>query len=660
MIDIRSLRDLLRLFFIFQREFRWAVLVTVVVAVLGAFLLPARYESNARLLVKPDRQNTTLPIEAQNRQTLVAPSTQRDPIVDEEKLLTGRPIVYQVAQRYLEETAAQQPAGFWKTLKHYVKQAGSAVLDGLRSILQVLGIVEPQSDEQRLARKLEKNFQVSHEAGSAVIDIRFVWDDPEVAQKILHSWIEVYLAERVRVLGRTSLRGFYQEEMSQTVERIRLLKEQRQQGLKLIDSISAKARLENLTNQIDRLTDARVTAQNERAGLASLAGGARLQIGRQPAEVVTEREISLNPTQLDLKRQLNALQVERTRLLRTYTDDAQPVRLIELDIQNVQALVEQEQERLERSQNRAPNALVNNARQQLMDAELRQQKLTAQTAEYDRELTALRKERDRVLGDEPELNRLQLELETAEKSFALYSENLEKARIDHALDTSQISNIAQIEQATLNPARVFPKSLMILLAALPAAIGVGFLVIYICYLLDQRIHDGARIPQKFGMPLWASIPDRDSANRHALDASVYRLYGLLPLEQIRGQGMALALTSARSGEGVSFIMDQLEPLLTEHGFVVRRGGDAPPAPGELLLLDVSALLSKPDAFITLRRADLIALVVQAGTCTVPMVENALSLLLTAFKKVDGIILNRRRFEVPARVMNAMQRFRSVR
>lgn len=659
MIDIRSLRDLLRLFFIFQREFRWAVLVTVMVAVLGAFLLPARYESNARLLVKPDRQSTTLPIEAQNRQTLVAPSTQRDPIVDEEKLLTGRPIVHQVAQRYLAEIAAQQPTGFWKTVKHHAKRAVGATLNGVRSVLQVLGIVEPQTDEQRLARKLEKSFQASHEAGSAVIEMRFVWDDPVVAQKVLNTWVEVYLAERARVLGRTSLHGFYQGEMDKTAHRIRSLKEQLQQGLQDIDSISAKARLENLTNQIDRLTDARVTAQNERTGLASLAGGARQQIRNQPAEVVTDREISLNPTQLDLKRQLNALQVERTRLLRTYTDEAPPVRLIEQDIRNVEALVKQEKERLERSQNLAPNALVSNARQQLMDAELRQQQLAAQIGDYDRELQALRKERDRVLRGEPELNRLQLELETAEKSYALYAENLEKARIDHALDSSQISNIAQIEEATLNAARVFPKSLMILLAALPAAIGVGLLVIYICYLLDQRIHDGARIQQRFGVPLWASIPDSDGVDRHALIASVYRLYGLLPLERIRSEGVALALTSARSGEGVNFIMDQLEPLLKENGFVVRRGGDASAAPGELVLLDVSALLSNQDAFLVLRRADLIVLVVQARTSTVPMVENALSLLLTAFKKVDGIILNRRRFEVPARLMNILQRWRSV-
>jgi uncharacterized protein involved in exopolysaccharide biosynthesis len=61
-IEIRSLRDLLRLFFIYRREFKLAVITTIVVAVLGAFLLPARYESDARLLVKPGRDNTTLPI----------------------------------------------------------------------------------------------------------------------------------------------------------------------------------------------------------------------------------------------------------------------------------------------------------------------------------------------------------------------------------------------------------------------------------------------------------------------------------------------------------------------------------------------------------------------------------------------------------------------
>ncbi|AJO80712.1 exopolysaccharide transport family protein [Pseudomonas sp. MRSN 12121] len=659
MIEIRSLRDLLRLFFIFRREFKLAVVTTIVVAVLGAFLLPTRYESDARLLVKPGRDNTTVPIEAGNRQTLIAPSTQHDPIVDEEKMLTGRPIVHKVAERYLELSAAAEPQGFWKTLKFYVKKAMGTAIDALRSLLQLVGLAEPQSPQDRLASRLEKNFQASHEPGSSVIDISFTWDDPEIAQQVVKIWVDAYLEDRARVLGRKSLYAFYESEGNKVAAQILSLKEQLQGRLKQIDSISVTARLENLTSQIDRLTDARVDAQNQLSGIGSFLANARQQIQDQPGEVVTSRETSLNPTQLDLKRQLNTLQVERARLLRTYLPEAPAVKQIEQNIRDLQALSEQETTRLERSKNTAPNSLVINVKQQVIDAQLQQRKLTGQIEDYDKNLAALRAERDRVLGDEPELNRLTQQLRTAEKSYALYSENLEQARIDHELDSSQISNIAIIEHATFNPSRVFPKSLLILLFAIPAGIAVGLLTIYVCYLLDQRIHDGARLPELFQAPLWGSVPDLDDATPEAMTASLYRLYSLLPLDRIESQGLTLSLTSARQGEGVSFILERLGRLLEERGHRVRLDGDAAAQPGEVLLLDASPLLSNPQAFLTLRRADLIALVIEARTSTVPMIENALSLLTTAFGKVDGLILNRRRFEVPARLLERINSWRGA-
>ncbi|AKA22425.1 GumC family protein [Pseudomonas chlororaphis] len=659
MIEIRSLRDLLRLFFIFRREFKLAVVTTIVVAVLGAFLLPTRYESDARLLVKPGRDNTTVPIEAGNRQTLIAPSTQHDPIVDEEKMLTGRPIVHKVAERYLELSAAAEPQGFWKTLKFYVKKAMGTAIDALRSLLQLVGLAEPQSPQDRLASRLEKNFQASHEPGSSVIDISFTWDDPEIAQQVVKIWVDAYLEDRARVLGRKSLYAFYESEGNKVAAQILSLKEQLQGRLKQIDSISVTARLENLTSQIDRLTDARVDAQNQLSGISSFLANARQQIQNQPGEVVTSRETSLNPTQLDLKRQLNTLQVERARLLRTYLPEAPAVKQIEQNIRDLQALSEQETTRLERSKNTAPNSLVINVKQQVIDAQLQQRKLTGQIEDYDKNLAALRAERDRVLGDEPELNRLTQQLRTAEKSYALYSENLEQARIDHELDSSQISNIAIIEHATFNPSRVFPKSLLILLFAIPAGIAVGLLTIYVCYLLDQRIHDGARLPELFQAPLWGSVPDLDDATPEAMTASLYRLYSLLPLDRIESQGLTLSLTSARQGEGVSFILERLRRLLEERGHRVRLDGDAAAQPGEVLLLDASPLLSNPQAFLTLRRADLIALVIEARTSTVPMIENALSLLTTAFGKVDGLILNRRRFEVPARLLERINSWRGA-
>nr|WP_186350925.1 exopolysaccharide transport family protein [Pseudomonas proteolytica] len=648
----------MRLFFIFRREFKLAVITTIVVAVLGAFLLPARYESDARLLVKPGRDNTTLPIEAANRQTLIAPSTQHDPIVDEEKMLTGRPIVHIVAERYLAMTS-EPPQGFWKVTKFYVKKAAGEVLDAVRSVLQFVGLAEKQSPLERLATKLEKNFEAGHEPGSSVIEISFTWDDPVIAQKVVETWVDAYLEERARILGRKSLHTFYEAERTKVATNIQGLKDELQGRLKQIDSISVDARLKNLTNQIDRVTDAKVTAQNQIAGIRSFLANASQQIKNQPAEVVTARETSLNPTQLDLKRQLNALQVERARLLRTYLPGTPQVNQIEQNIRDMEALSAQEATRLERSQNTAPNSLVINVKQQIIDAQLQERKLAGEIENYDKTLAELRAQRDQAMTDEPELNKLTQQLRTAEKSYALYSENLEQARIDHELDSSQISNIALIEHATLNPARVFPKSLLILLFTIPAGLAVGLLTIYVLYLLDQRIHDGARLQEVFGVPLWSSIPDVQHATPAALTASIYRLYSLLPAERIASEGFALGLTSARHGEGVSFIIEQLKRLLEERGHRVSVNGSDAAKPGEVLLLDASALSSNPQAFLTLRRADQIVLVIEARTSTVPTIENALSLLTTAFGKVDGMILNRRRFEVPANVLARINSWRGA-
>ena len=65
---------------------------------------------------------------------------------------------------------------------------------------------------------------------------------------------------------------------------------------------------------------------------------AKQQMRRQPQEVITAREISLNPTQLDLKRRINALDQERTTLLRTYLPDAPPVREAEENLRLMREL----------------------------------------------------------------------------------------------------------------------------------------------------------------------------------------------------------------------------------------------------------------------------------------------------------------------------------
>lgn len=661
MIEIRSFRDLLRLFFIFRREARTAFLVTLVIVVLGAFLLPSKYEANARLLVKPGRDNSTMPIEVSNRQALISPSTQRDPVVDEEKLLTGKGLARLLARDVLAELDKYEPEGTWEAFKYKLKQVAGSAKEGVRNLLVLAQILEPKPVEERLAERLLKGFTVSHDTGSNVMELRLVWGNPRLAGYILERWVDLYLEERTRSLGRTSLQGFYERELARQDEHIKQLKAQLQEHYRGINSAGVRERIEHLMDQTHRLRDLRMEKTNEMAGLTRLIAEATNQIGQHPGEVVVERELSLNPTQLDLKLKLNRLQEERTAMLRTYLEDAPQIRRLDESIASMRKLIAGEAERLERSQNRAPNSLVVNIRQEMLDAGLRLERLKQEVEDIDQQLQVLAEERNDTLAKEPEITRLAMQLETAEKSYMLYSDSLEQARIDKALDESLISNISIVEQASSSAGRIFPKTLVLLLLAVPFAASCGLLTIYLCYLVDQRIHDGSKLEERFGVPVWGVLPELEHSQQPSavFEAGLYRVLSMLSLQQIRKEGVSVAIASAHAGTGSRFVIERLTRLLQAQDLeVLSEVPEKGLEPGQIAVVNAGSLVENPEALLLMSNVQKRIVVIRARQTTVPVLGNALSVLSTAFGKVDGVVLNGRLYEVPATVLRRFEGLRN--
>ncbi|RMQ50079.1 Exopolysaccharide biosynthesis protein [Pseudomonas cichorii] len=661
MINIRSFRDLLRLFFIFKSEVKITVLVTFVIVVLGAFLLPNRYESTALLLVKPGRDSSTVPIELSDRQAIVVPSGLRDPLLDEERMLTGRPIMRTVAEKYLNELSnAQQETGFLVSVKNAIKYAVRSVLDAGHSILQFLGLVEKRTQVERMAEDLEKNFKVRHEPGSSVMELTFTWNDPKTAQIVLKTWIDEYQLQRTKTLGRVSLYGFYETEVKAIGANIISYKQQIQGYLNQLGAVSISQRLADTSQG---LNDLRTERNNTIRAIASTKAGLdtlKKQLAAQPKTVSAGRELALNPNRQDLQNRINGKEVERQELLRSFREQAPPVRAANEEIANLKQLLKEQEATIQRSESITPNPIYNRMQNVYADQQTSYARLQTQLAQQDTQLNQLESDRQLALKLEPELSRLQNELDAAQKSYALYTDSLEKARIDRELDNSQISNIATIEDATFNASRVFPKSMLMLLLAFPLSVVVGFLALYFFYLLDQRIHDGDKIEGRFGVPVWTSLPDLERAQDRsaALSANLHRIYGILPLGLVAEKGLTLGFTSVHRGEGVNFVISRLSTLLTEQGHAVRTEGRGPAKPGEIALINASGVYGNQEAFVLLRDADQIVLVVRAEQTTVPMLEDALTTLNTAFKKVDGIILNRRRFVVPESVLRFLKRIGS--
>ncbi|MCF5707594.1 lipopolysaccharide biosynthesis protein [Pseudomonas syringae] len=661
MINIRSFRDLLRLLFIFRREVKITVLATFIVVLLGALLLPNRYESTALLLVKPGRDSSTVPIELSNRQAIVVPSALRDPLLDEERMLTGRPIMRKVSEKYLAELSRAEPeTGVMASVKHVIKSTLGAVVDAGRGVLQFIGLVEKRTQAERMAEDLEKNFKVRHEPGSSVMELTFTWNDPTTAQTVLKTWIEEYQVQRTKTLGRVSLYTFYESEVKNTGDNIISYKKQIQNYLNQLSAVSISQRLADTSQG---LNDLRTERNNTTRAIASTKAGLDLlkkQLAAQPKTVSAGRELTLNPNRQDLQNRINGKEVERQELLRSFKEQAPPIRAVNEEINNLKKLLNEQDATVQRSESITPNPIYNRMQNVYADQQTSYARLQTQLAQQNTQIAQLEADRQQALNLEPELSRLQNELDAAEKSYALYTDSLEKARIDRELDNSQISNIATIEEATYNPSRVFPKSLMMVLLAFPLSLVVGALALYFFYLLDQRIHDGDKIESTFKVPVWTTLPDLEHAQERsaAFISNLHRVYGILPLDQVDEKGLTLGFTSVKAGAGVSFVIERLAALLIEQGHQVRTENRAPARPGEIVLINASGVSTNQEAFVLLRNADLILLVVRAKDTTVPMLEDTLHNLNTAFKKVDGVIINRRRFEVPEGVLKFLKRIGS--
>ncbi|MBA1228359.1 polysaccharide biosynthesis tyrosine autokinase [Pseudomonas viridiflava] len=661
MINIRSFRDLLRLLFIFRREVKITVLATFIVVLLGALLLPNRYESTALLLVKPGRDSSTVPIELSNRQAIVVPSALRDPLLDEERMLTGRPIMRKVSEKYLAELSRAEPeTGVMASVKQVIKSTLGAVVDAGRGVLQFIGLVEKRTQAERMAEDLEKNFKVRHEPGSSVMELTFTWNDPTTAQTVLKTWIEEYQVQRTKTLGRVSLYTFYESEVKNTGDNIISYKKQIQNYLNQLSAVSISQRLADTSQG---LNDLRTERNNTTRAIASTKAGLDLlkkQLAAQPKTVSAGRELTLNPNRQDLQNRINGKEVERQELLRSFKEQAPPIRAVNEEINNLKKLLNEQDATVQRSESITPNPIYNRMQNVYADQQTSYARLQTQLAQQNTQIAQLEADRQQALNLEPELSRLQNELDAAEKSYALYTDSLEKARIDRELDNSQISNIATIEEATYNPSRVFPKSLMMVLLAFPLSLVVGALALYFFYLLDQRIHDGDKIESTFKVPVWTTLPDLEHAQERsaAFISNLHRVYGILPLDQVDEKGLTLGFTSVKAGAGVSFVIERLAALLIEQGHQVRTENRAPARPGEIVLINASGVSTNQEAFVLLRNADLILLVVRAKDTTVPMLEDTLHNLNTAFKKVDGVIINRRRFEVPEGVLKFLKRIGS--
>lgn len=654
MIEIRSFRDLLRLLFIFKRAFVLTALATMVLIVLGALFLPSRFTSTSRLFVNLEKgDQVRVPMQVMREPNFIQPATLRDPILDEEQILTSAPVINKVADAYREDLEHASDGSLWKRIKAKVRVFTGAIKDGFDATLAFVGIIDRQTPQEKLASGLAKALKVSHESGADVMELDLTWNDPTEAQQILKHWVDAYFDARAQAAGGAELSRFYENQSEQLGKEVLTLKQELHTKLNDLNAASLQQKLDSTADQLQRLYKGRQDALAQKVAVEAAIASAQQRLPSMPAEIVTGRAISLNPIQQDMQAKLNTMQTQRLDLLRTYDENAPKVKSLDAAIASMRTEIDSLAKQVQSSQNLAPNALALKLKGDIQDGETQQAHLTAQLDAIDKQIAALQSDRDHVLTIEPELSRLGLQLNTAEKAYGLTSEFLMHARVQRDLNANRLSNVAVVEPPTFVAARVFPKTTTMLLVALPAGIAVGLFAVFLCRLLDQRIHDGGGVTERFGLPLLGVVPELNGRAKQGLPlrSALHRIWRQLPSDDIATRGLTIGIASANPGEGVHFIALGIANFAQGQGYNARITSKRRANPGEVAIVEASGVLKDDIGFDELQYADRIVVVVQARATTIPVVEETLRSLSQAFDNVCGIVLNRRYFEIPQSLMD---------
>jgi len=132
--------------------------------------------------------------------------------------------------------------------------------------------------------------------------------------------------------------------------------------------------------------------------------------------------------------------------------------------------------------------------------------LKAKVETQKKQLVDARAELRTLNESEVKLIQLTREISIQETNYRKYSENLEQARIDHAMEADKISNISVVQPATLPMKPIRPRKLLNLalgfFLGIFGAIGLAFFSEY----LDHSIKTPEEVEEKLQLPSFVSIP----------------------------------------------------------------------------------------------------------------------------------------------------------
>jgi uncharacterized protein involved in exopolysaccharide biosynthesis len=457
-------------------------LAVVVGTILVTLLLPNRYDSRLKILVKNQRVDVAITPEATNGVSgpSVVNEVSENQINSEIELLTSKDLLTQVVT---DTGLGKNSTGFF----------GRPAPEGERV--------------EQAVNQLTKELNITPVRKANIITVSYTSGSPQMAAAVLKRLGELYLEKHLKLNHPIGAADFFKDKAQEYETQLKE-SEQRLSSFQQQNNLVVLSQQKDLTLQ--KTAEAKTKMLDAEAALNEATN--RIERVEQQLESMPKRIITQSrqlPNQYSAER-LNTmivdLQNKKTQLLTKYRPDDRLVREVDSQIKTTQDALAKAEGKTSVEEATDLNPLrqtleteLSRARLDQAGAKARRDTLAPQLQQYDASLKKLE-------GNTTTHDDLERQKKEAEDNYQLYAKKREEARIADELDRQKITNVSIAEAATVPQLPSSPNRPVNLMLGLVLA---GFLSVgsvFSAEMLSDSIDTPRQLEALTGALVLATVP----------------------------------------------------------------------------------------------------------------------------------------------------------
>lgn len=493
------------------RHWKW-VFATVLAFGIGVLMalpfLTSSYEVSASLLVKLGREQTPPPV-AGTAQISATPYKRTEDVMSELEILSSPALIERVVKELGVDyfLAEPPPQTLLQKIKAQFKTVTRAVRDAWTEALIWIGLEKRLTPFERVVLTLQGSIRTESVKRSDVISVKMFAANPDAGVHVLKRLLELYQAEHIKVFKTPGSTEFLEARVAELREELAAI-EAKRRSFGERDAVwdYQEQHKQLLVRRHDAL-QALTRTKELRSQLTSEITSSEQALAAQPAEKLTQRVEQVSPAVQSLQGRILERKAVLSTLRLNFATNSQRVRDEEAQIKELEALLARTQSSFVAQQTFEVSPARNDLERALTDRRTRLAGVNAMASRQAEALSEVEAEIERVAQLGEEARRLDREAASAEQSYRLFVQRLDEARIQEALDTAEISNVAMIGEPVASVKPVRPRAMLLFLVSLGAGLlaSLGFFILRDA--LRPSVHSRDRVAQVLGVPVLVRLPE---------------------------------------------------------------------------------------------------------------------------------------------------------